>query len=303
MSTAERSLDDLMVAMDVVDTLRHSQLMVDRELDAEGRRERLIERLRDIYQEQGIEVSDAMLEEGVLALEEDRFSYTPPKESLSVRLARIYTNRGKWGKPLLGVLTFLSVAFGGYYFGVSKPRADLIADIAPSLERNITHIAQISIDPVATEKARSLAESARLALENEEHDKAVQLQQELTGLYDNLERSYVVRVVSRPDENSGIVRAPDINERASNYYLIVEAISESGAILSLPIADEEDGQTHTVNKWGVRVDESTFRRIGTDKQDDGIIQDNIVGTKERGILAVSYSVPTTGAAITAWERW
>lgn len=303
MSTAERSLDDLMVAMDVVDTLRHSQIMVDRELDAEGRRERLIERLRVIYREQGIEVSDAVLEEGVLALEEDRFSYVPPKDSLSVKLAGIYTDREKWGKPLLGILTFLCVALGGYHFGVTKPRADLIADIAPTVERNVAHISQISKDPAAITKAQELAESARLALESGDHDKAVQLQQELSSLYAGLERSYVVRVISRPDENSGIVRAPEINESANNYYLVVEAIDESGAIMSLPIADEEDGQTHTVEKWGVRVDESTFYRVASDKKDDGIIQDNIIGIKERGILEIAYTVPTTGAAITSWERW
>jgi len=226
--SAERSLDDLMVAMDVVDTLRHSQVMVDRELDAEGRRERLIERLRVIYEEQGIEVSDAVLEEGVLALEEDRFSYTPPKDSFAVKLAGVYTNRAKWGKPFLGVLTFLAVALGGYHFGVTKPRANLIADIGPSIERNIAHIAQVSKDPVATDKARALAESARLALESNDHDKAAQLQRELGGMYTSLERSYVVRVISRPDENSGIVRAPDINQSANNYYLIVEAIGING---------------------------------------------------------------------------
>ncbi|MDP3545150.1 MAG: DUF6384 family protein, partial [Phreatobacter sp.] len=42
-------LDDIMLAMDVVDTLRHDQKITEREL-AEGDREvDLIERLRDIY--------------------------------------------------------------------------------------------------------------------------------------------------------------------------------------------------------------------------------------------------------------
>ncbi len=303
MSTAERSLDDLMVAMDVVDTLRHSQVMVDRELDAEGRRERLIERLREIYQAQGIEVSDAMLEEGVLALEEDRFSYTAPKDSFSVKLARLYTNRDRWGKPLLGLLTFAAVAMGGYHFGISKPQADRIAGIGPGLERNLTQISQLAKDPAAVNKARQVVESAQIALENNDHGKAQRLQQELAGIYSGLERSYVVRVISRPDENSGIVRGPDVNQSANNYYLVVEAVDERGAIMSLPIADEEDGQTHTVDKWGIRVDESTFYRVASDKKDDGIIQNNILGMKERGQLEVTYSVPTTGAAITSWEGW
>jgi len=53
----------------------------------------------------------------------------------------------------------------------------------------------------------------------------------------------------------------------------------------------------------VRVDEGTFYRVAGDKQDDGIIQDNILGMKERGKLEVEYTVPTTGASITSWEGW
>ena len=73
----ETPLEEVMVAMDVVDTIRHRQLIVERELDAEGRRQRLIQRLRDIYTAQGIEVTDAALEAGVEALEQERFAYTP----------------------------------------------------------------------------------------------------------------------------------------------------------------------------------------------------------------------------------
>ena len=36
-------LEDLMVAMDVVDTLRHRDIMLDRELDSSQRKEKLIE--------------------------------------------------------------------------------------------------------------------------------------------------------------------------------------------------------------------------------------------------------------------
>ena len=62
-----------MIAMDVVDTLRHDRLIVDRELNDAGRHDDLIKRLREIYKGQGIEVPDHILEEGVKALKEDRF--------------------------------------------------------------------------------------------------------------------------------------------------------------------------------------------------------------------------------------
>ena len=47
-------LDDVMLAMDVVDTLRHEHIMLERDLSQEDRRETLITRLRDIYKAQGL---------------------------------------------------------------------------------------------------------------------------------------------------------------------------------------------------------------------------------------------------------
>ena len=85
-ATAEKApLDDVMLAMDVVDTLRHNQDLVARELAGEARETQLIERLRTIYHQQGIEVTDAILKQGVAALEESRFVYTPPKPISSIK--------------------------------------------------------------------------------------------------------------------------------------------------------------------------------------------------------------------------
>ncbi|MGB5297749.1 MAG: DUF6384 family protein, partial [Thiogranum sp.] len=71
----KQPLDDVMLAMDVVDTLRRRRRLVERELDAEGREQDLKQRLRKIYTAQGIEVPDHVLEEGVAALKEERFVY------------------------------------------------------------------------------------------------------------------------------------------------------------------------------------------------------------------------------------
>jgi len=64
-------LDELMLAMDVVDTLRHKELMLAREVEADDREQRLVERLREIYTAQGITVSDDVLKQGVAALQEE----------------------------------------------------------------------------------------------------------------------------------------------------------------------------------------------------------------------------------------
>ena len=71
-------LDQLMLAMDVVDTLRHQQDLVDQALAEDSRSAALIERIRGIYANQGIEVPDSVIAEGVEALRRDRFVYQPP---------------------------------------------------------------------------------------------------------------------------------------------------------------------------------------------------------------------------------
>src|SRR5919206_1038490 len=97
-------LDDLMLAMDVVDTLRHREDWVARELDESAREAALVERLRHIYEGQGIPVSDRVLREGVRALQQSRFVYTPPKPGLATTLARIWVSRALIGKGLLAIL-------------------------------------------------------------------------------------------------------------------------------------------------------------------------------------------------------
>lgn len=120
------SLSDVMLAMDVVDTLRHRRLLVERELKSEQRDQELLKRLREIYQSQGMEVTDEVLRAGVQALREERFSYQPPSASLQVRLARIYVQRGKWGLRAAVVLVLLLLCWFGYTYFVTWPAAELL---------------------------------------------------------------------------------------------------------------------------------------------------------------------------------
>ncbi len=87
-ATAKKAapLDEVMLAMDVVDTLRHRQDLVTRELDGTAREGQLIERLREVYRQQGIEVPDHILKEGVSALAESRFVYDPPPPGFNTSL-------------------------------------------------------------------------------------------------------------------------------------------------------------------------------------------------------------------------
>src|SRR5262245_56185298 len=115
-------LDEMMIAMDVVDTLRHRDVMIERELNEEGREQELIERLRSLYKSQGLEVTDSVIAQGVKALKESRFVYTPPPPSYGRTLATLWVKRNTYGKWAGGVLAVLLVIFGVYHFSVTRPR-------------------------------------------------------------------------------------------------------------------------------------------------------------------------------------
>ena len=289
-----------MLSMDIVDTLRHQQELVDRELDGEARRERLIERLRDIYAAQGIEVSDQVLAEGVRALEEERFVFKPPPTGYKIRLAELYATRSEWGRPFLWGLLGLLIAVLLYYFVFVRPQVIVRAELPAKLDTNFAQIVKVSASREVTENARILLQDARGAMQQGDYDAAIELERDMRNMLIELSRMYEVRIVARPNELSGVWRVPATNPDARNYYLIVEAVSASGKREEVVIRNEEDGYSKTVTSWGIRVDEETFEAVAADKKDDGIIQDNLVGEKQRGYLQPSYLIRTTGASITEW---
>lgn len=293
-------LDDVMLAMDVVDTLRHRQLLVDRELASEDRDRRMMDRLREIYASQGIDVPDHVLAEGVRALAEDRFVYTPPKGGLEHRLARIYVSRAKWGKPVVVAFGAIAILWIAYAVFVSGPARRAAEALPVALEQRYETLSALAEGPAARESALALLNQGRAELAEGDTDGASGVLERMQALKEQIELAYELRIVSRPGEQSGVWRIPDINPDARNYYLIVEAVGEDGEVLELPVVNEEDGRTYQVTKWGLRVDEAVFERVAADKQDDGIIQDNRFGIKRPGYLAVDYLVPTTGRAITSW---
>ena len=283
--------------MDVVDVLRHQQDLVARELDSEGREQQLLDRLRKIYQGQGLDVPDHILKEGIQALEDDRFKYTPHDNS---KLAQLYVTRDKWLKPLLVMFLILAVLGLAYYFTQARPAIKARQAIPNELVKTFNQIQSASTDPAITAKAYSTRESAEAAYENENYAQANKLKEDLQNTLEQLQRAYKIRIISRPNESSGIWRVAEINSTNRNYYLIVEAIDANNQALALPIVNEENNQQQIVKKWGLRVDQATFNRVANDKRDDGIIQNNIVGEKESGVLTPKYRIQTNGKAITNW---
>ena len=306
------TLDDVMLAMDVVDTLRHEREMVASDMNAAERREDLIARLRGIYNAQGITVPDDVLMDGVMALEEERFAYHPPKKGLMTSLAKAYISRRKW-LPLIYTVSFiLGSVLAVNYVGFVRPaqieakqEQKLISKVLPQrLEDARDRAVSIASAPTLKARAEDLYESGAIALADKDTTQTEQTIRQLEALGTALSQSYQLRIVSRFNEASGVYLDSKTNAAIRNFYLIVEAVAPDGSILEINIEDEEYKTRETVKKFGVRVPKTVFDKVAADKKDDQIIQNDILGSKARGVLEPSLSFDGAGdwplGFITEW---
>lgn len=301
------TLDEVMIAMDVVDTLRHREDLVRRELDEVGRESELIARLREIYREQGIEVPDRVLQQGVDALKQSRFVYTPPPPSWKRTLLELWARRGTVGKRILQSIVIALIVLGLAYFAVIRPaqeaRRQALIEATETLPRSI-RVVSSDVQSMATEesvrdRAVALLADGERAIRDRDLLEMRNINAQLIQLRDDLSAEYTLRIVSGPGQISGIARRPPGWFTSPRYYLIVEPVAPDGRILSLPIRDEVTGETSTVSRFGVRVPRSAYDAVAADKR-DGVVDRNTFAQKHRGKLAVEYLMPFEGGTITSW---
>jgi hypothetical protein len=302
-------LDDVLLAMDVVDTLRHREQLVMTELDAGAREAALLVRLKDIYAAQGIDVPERILKEGVKALEEKRFLYAPPKPSLGVSLAKLYITRDRWLAPVSFALVAAAALVGAWQFGVVAPakaraaevRIELAETLPAELARLHADINAVVLEDAARLKSDALFAEGQRAVAAADAEAAREARDGMRTLKDDLAAIYQVRVVYGPgEEYTGVFRIPDDVPGARNYYLIVESVDPAGGLVDVPVTSEEDRRSARVTRWGQRVSEAVFYAVAADKGDDQIVQNSVIGQKPAGYLSPQYTVETPGGAILEW---
>lgn len=300
-------LDDLMLAMDVVDTLRHRDRLVERELAEDVREQQLIERLRELYKGQGLEVSDDILAEGVKALKESRFVYTPPKPGLGRTLATLWVNRATHGKWIGGILAALVVASGLYQFTIVRPREQAAiaakTELTETLPRQLAAAHQaISTEaqvPAARQRADALLAQGRAALDRGNAADARQAVAELDRLAATLRQEYTLRIAGRPEDQTGFFRE-HASFQGRAYFVVVDALDANGNAVRLPIRNDETSQTETVSRFAVRVPIETFNAVRDDKTKNGIVQNARLGEKRRGYIEPDFRIPVLESRITRW---
>lgn len=301
-------LDELMMAMDVVDTLRHDERIALKELGSDERDAAMIQRLREIYTSQGIEVSDRLLREGVENLKQNRFVYSPPAAGFQRTLALIYVTRLRWAKAILVLLLLAVAAALAWHFLVTAPREraaealriELTQTLPTEIAATVRRIGEVSEETAARERAATLATGGQAALAANGAAAARKALADLKALEARLLQVYDIRIVSRPGTPTGVTRIPQTNTSARNYYLLVEAVAPDGKIVPQEVTSEEDGARKTVAIWGQRVPQSTFDAVRRDKEEDGIVSNPVLGSKARGRLQPEWQARVETGAITQW---
>jgi uncharacterized protein DUF6384 len=304
---SDAPLDDLMMAMDVVDTLRHEEGQVARELQADERDEAMVARLRKVYTAQGIDVPDHILKAGVEDLKRDRFVYSPPAAGFQRTLAMVYISRSIWSKWLAGATTALLIAIAAWYFLVTLPQQraeeELLARIhalPDTYAELVDRIDTLTEDADTEAEANRFADDGQLALQDGKNEAAFKAEADLHELAAQLQEVFKVQIISREGVPTGIERIPEANTDAKNYYIVVEAIDPDGNILERSILSEENSKLDTVDKWGQRVSETIYNAVRRDKMEDGIVQKGALGEKRRGEREIKWRTGVKDGAITQW---
>ncbi len=119
------TFDEQMKLMDVVDTLRHTQLDTNALIGEEDNERAIMARVRSAYESQGLEVSESTIRQGMELHKAKRFEFEAPREDFGLKMANLYITRSTWGPVLAlraAVTTALLATVGASVWGVSELR-------------------------------------------------------------------------------------------------------------------------------------------------------------------------------------
>ncbi|TLX15884.1 DUF6384 family protein [Rhizobium sp. MHM7A] len=160
------SFNDLIVASDIVDTIRNDERLIDHELGSEDRKKALKARLKDMYKAQGMEVSDAVIEEAVQRKDAERFIFKPMKAGVSRFLWTSYVRRNKYALRLSVAVGVVVLGVVGYnaaqYQFVEKPALEAarhlelqLAEVLPNRLKAVSEDALASATRLQDEVSKS----------------------------------------------------------------------------------------------------------------------------------------------------
>lgn len=264
--------------------------------------------LRDYYRSFGLGISDKVIADGLAASNDGRYRHIDPPGGVGAVLARLYISRRAWAPPTVAIVVALTVVFGGYFLAyqpyrlaqLQQAQVELTQTMPATMDALFHTIHEETKVTQAENDAAAAVARGRDAVSRADRAGAKQAIADLTAIRDTLRAEYQLKIVDQGGSKWGFWTFPQSNTEATNYYLVVQAIGDDGAALTLPIRSEDTGKTEQVSVWAERVPEDVYRAVESDKNDDGTIEHTLLGVKEFGFLTPTYVVPTLGGQVTRW---
>ena len=176
--------------------------------------------------------------------------------------------------------------------GVVDRHARLLA-LGPEIAGLHAAVLAEAVEDLALERAAGLRRSADAQLATRDVAGLEETLQDYRQLQRQVGAEYEIVIVG------GVWRFHTELDGVRNYYLRVQAIAADGARVPVIIRNEENGNTGEVTEWAERVPREVYDRVGADKQDNGIIDDNDFGFKRKGFVTAERNYEDLGQ-ITEW---
>ena len=294
--TTAAELEKTLRMMDVADQIRRTRQRIEEHL-AENDREAIRQQLLARYRAMGHDADPALLDSAIDTVLAQQNRFRPAIPAVGTRLAHLYVRRRQLartvGVPLLAVVLVAALVTAAV-FGVRSARAARTARNEQRIERmveiaasHVERVREIAQDPQAVALAEGYQADAQRSAAAGDGRRVEAATRSLRDLLDRLEQEYTLIIV-RGRERDNV-----------RHYLIVQAVTDDGRTVRVPIRNEESGHTEEVTEWGERVAREVYDRVARDYAEDRVIDDNVFGRKRRGFLEPERAIASSGQ-ITRW---
>ena len=292
------SVPEMLRIMDVATALRQDRELVEEQLDVEKLKERLKERMLAASKVTGEPVTPEEVDAAIRQYYAGLYTFREPKLGFSVALAHLWVRR----KEIIGggcvALLCVALLWWSFFspnarFSASGRKHRLVESLSASIARQGENVRALSADNSLAPEVARLAAEAEVYRKKEDAGGLESVRKKLTEMETLLGEEYTVHVVSRADRKSAVDRyfKGEKGKKLSGYYLIVEARTSDGSVLTRRIHDDQVDSYRQVTTWGERVPEAVYERLKKDKQENGILNETAFAAKRKGSLDEEITMP------------
>ncbi|MEQ8781014.1 MAG: DUF6384 family protein [Roseibium album] len=172
-----------------------------------------------------------------------------------------------------------------------------LPDLYKEMVNRIVRVAQKS---EVADEARRIAETGNALLKKDDAEGALKAASDLREIADRLSEEFEIKIIAREGIPTGVSRIPDWDRKAERFYIVVEAVGADGNPLPREIVSEETGLGTVAVRWGQRVSVQIYEEVRSDKVDDGVVQQDLLGSKRLGDLDIQWREGVEIGTITEW---